>query len=94
MTSNIFNVGKWIGFKVKGNEEGAVLFKGGVETQATALFSNAASCSRIISKNCASSYDDRLYCVENNSAGTETYITYYSLPSCDRLKMNSRMIIP
>lgn len=87
-----FVAGRWSGFSAATGapaNESFIVIDSFVENQVanfSVFKSDAASCSKITSKQCANGGSDKIYCLEVQSATKLVFLTYYSMPKCTKLK--------
>ena len=88
--SAIFSVGKWTVLKSTDVSKAVVI--NSLESLNQTSIATFDNCSKISRTRCTSGGDDKIYCLEVNEAGTEHYLIYYSMPSCERLKFTARIV--
>lgn len=88
-TGALFSVGKWTALKSTDTAKAIVFNTQNSTTQYSE--SNLGDCQKIFQANCTNPGDNKIYCLEWNDAGTEQFLIYYTMPTCERLQYSARI---
>lgn len=85
----LFSIGKWTVLRSTDPSKVKVFNTTGNHTKSEEF--TYSQCSIINKLNCSNGGDNKIYCLESNEAGTEQYLIYYTMPSCERLGYTARI---
>lgn len=88
--SSLFSIGKWTALTSSDSTKTVVINTR--DSLNTTTISATENCSKILRTKCTNGGTDKIYCLETNDAGSETFLTYYSMPSCEKLKYTARIV--